>query len=393
VTDGVDLNAISTSTLLSLQVAELQGFLFPAYLNPNAPITTATTYIEVTDCDGLHLGSGNFEIEWTQYQFWYDNPLYMRVFSINSHPTAVISVSIEYINGTPKFYYWNNQGTTLNNIADISANDLINQWNTFKINRTSGVTKFYRNGVQFGSNLTDTQNITGSASLIIGADGNRTSPFTGWISSFRWTKGSPATNTFTINTEQESGDMSGNIYYHTPSGTTQTYIPLTLQTPYPSCFNEGTMILCEVGGEEKYMPIEKLTRGDKVVSYLHGALSILAIGKGSMVNDPSEPKRCMYKVPKTGNMTDDLMITGGHALLVDERPKGLCFKIDDKYLSFAENDKRCVKMENTEIYTYYNLYLENNGNKDQRYGVYANGILCETPSEKQFNDHQYSELL
>jgi hypothetical protein len=187
--------------------------------------------------------------------------------------------------------------------------------------------------------------------------------------------------------------MSGNIYYNTPSGTTQTYIPLTLQTPYPSCFNEGTMILCEVGGEEKYMPIEKLTRGDKVVSYLHGARSILAIGKGSMINDPSEPKRCMYKVPKTGNMIDDLMITGGHALLVDEQPKGLCFKIDDKFLSFAENDKRCVKMENAERYTYYNLCLENNGNKDQRYGVYANGMLCETPSEKQFNDHQYTELL
>jgi hypothetical protein len=153
------------------------------------------------------------------------------------------------------------------------------------------------------------------------------------------------------------------------------------------------MILCEVGGEEKYMPIEKLTRGDKVVSYLHGARSIMAIGKGSMVNDPSEPKRCMYKLPKTGNMTDDLMITGGHALLVDEKPKGLCFKIDDKFLSFAENDKRCVKMENAERYTYYNLCLENNGNKDQRFGVWANGMLCETPSEKQFNDHQYTELL
>jgi BspA type Leucine rich repeat region (6 copies)/Concanavalin A-like lectin/glucanases superfamily/Hint domain len=392
-TQNVDLNAISSSMLLYLQVAELQGFLFPAYLNLSNPITTATTYIEVTDCAGLHLGTGDFEIEWTQYQYWYDNPGNMRVFSINSWPTAVISVSIEYYQGSPRFFYWNNQGTSFNNIAAIDPTDLINQWNTFKVNRTSGVTKFYRNGVQIGSNLTDTQNITGSASLIIGGDGNRSCPFTGWISSFRWTKGSPATNTFTINDSQESGDMISNIYYHTPSGTTQTYIPLTLQTPYPSCFNEGTMILCEVDGEEKYMPIEKLARGDKVVSYLHGALPILAIGKGYMVNDPSEPKRCMYKLPKTGNMTDDLMITGGHALLVDERPKGLCFKIDDKFLSFAESDKRCVKMENTDRYTYYNLCLENNGNKDQRFGVWANGMLCETPSEKQFNDHQYSELL
>ncbi len=161
----------------------------------------------------------------------------------------------------------------------------------------------------------------------------------------------------------------------------------------PSCFNEGTMILCQVDGEEKYIPIEKLKRGDQVKTYKQGTRSILAIGKGSMVNDPSEPKRCMYKLPKTGNMTDDLILTGGHALLVDEAPKGLQFKIEDKFFSFAENDKRCIKMENTETYTYYNLCFENDGNKDARFGVWANGVLCETPSEKQFTKHQYAELL
>ncbi len=161
----------------------------------------------------------------------------------------------------------------------------------------------------------------------------------------------------------------------------------------PSCFNEGTMILCQVDGEEKYIPIEKLKRGDQVKTYKQGTRSILAIGKGSMVNDPSEPKRCMYKLPKTGNMTDDLILTGGHALLVDEAPKGLQFKIEDKFFSFAENDKRCVKMENTETYTYYNLCFENEGDKDARFGVWANGVLCETPSEKQFTEHQYAELL
>jgi hypothetical protein len=161
----------------------------------------------------------------------------------------------------------------------------------------------------------------------------------------------------------------------------------------PSCFNEGTIILCAVDGEEIYIPIEKLKRGDQVKTYKQGTRSILAIGKGSMVNDPSEPKRCMYKLPKTGNMTDDLILTGGHALLVDEAPKGLQFKIEDKFFSFAENDKRCIKMENTETYTYYNLCFDNEGDKDARFGIWANGVLCETPSEKQFTEHQYAELL
>ena len=42
------------------------------------------------------------------------------------------------------------------------------------------------------------------------------------------------------------------------------------------------------------------------------------------------------------------------------------------------------KIDNTNIYTYYHFTLENNGNDEERYGVWANGVLTETPSKKQF---------
>ena len=43
-----------------------------------------------------------------------------------------------------------------------------------------------------------------------------------------------------------------------------------------------------------------------------------------------------------------------------------------------------VKLENIELYTYYHLTLENNGNDDDRVGIWANGILTEPTSKNSF---------
>jgi hypothetical protein len=32
--------------------------------------------------------------------------------------------------------------------------------------------------------------------------------------------------------------------------------------------------------------------------------------------------------------------------------------------------------------------MENDGDKDRRFGVWANGVLCETPSEKQLESFE-----
>ena len=49
-----------------------------------------------------------------------------------------------------------------------------------------------------------------------------------------------------------------------------------------------------------------------------------------------------------------------------------------------------VKLENRLPYTYYHFILENNGDDDERFGVWANGMLSETPSKNQFNHHKYT---
>lgn len=52
----------------------------------------------------------------------------------------------------------------------------------------------------------------------------------------------------------------------------------------PSCFNEGTKILClNKKLEEEYIAIENLRKGDLVKSYKHGYIKIDLIGKNPMI--------------------------------------------------------------------------------------------------------------
>jgi hypothetical protein len=172
----------------------------------------------------------------------------------------------------------------------------------------------------------------------------------------------------------------------------------------PSCFNEGTKILClNKNLEEEYIPIENLRKGDLVKSYKHGYRKIDLIGKNPMINNPDKFNECMYKMEKTeeNGLIEDLIVTGGHSILVDdlrnykdENDKifGGTQIIDDKYLLLSSVSNDFKKLENNNLYTYYHFILENNGNDDERFGVWANGILTETPSKKQFTNHKYTLL-
>lgn len=174
------------------------------------------------------------------------------------------------------------------------------------------------------------------------------------------------------------------------------------QVSDPSCFNAGTKILClNKNLEEEYIPIENLRKGDLVKSYKHGYRKIDLIGKNPMINNPEKFNECMYKMEKTedNGLIEDLIVTGGHSILVDdlgglkeENDKifGSTQMIDDKYLLLSAVSKEFIRLENTHLYTYYHFILENNGNDDERFGVWANGILTETPSKKQFTNHKYT---
>jgi len=187
-----------------------------------------------------------------------------------------------------------------------------------------------------------------------------------------------------------------------PTGTGSSYTITFSESKTPGCFVEGTKLLAHVHDKDLYVNIEDLREGDLVNTYLHGKKTIKFIGKGQLKNDKNQWNNCIRRLPKSGDMTDDLLVTGAHSILVDElsekESEGMVTiygtadrKIDDKTLVLSWVSDKFEAIDDEEDYTYYHLVLEND-DTDKRYGIWANGVLTETQSEKHFLAKPY-ELL
>ena len=155
------------------------------------------------------------------------------------------------------------------------------------------------------------------------------------------------------------------------------------------CFNKGTKILTDRGETV----IESLRVGDLVKTFNHGFRAITHIGKGSLINTPELWHTCMYIGKREG--FDPLIVTGGHSFLVpslteaqSRAQKALWDSdnpsIDNMPLLVAPASEDFKPLYNRDVYTYYHFVLENDGDDNRRFGVYANGFLTETPSKNQY---------
>ena len=171
-----------------------------------------------------------------------------------------------------------------------------------------------------------------------------------------------------------------------------------------SCFNYDTKILClNKNLEEEYVPIQQLRRGDFVKSYLHGYRKIDCIGQNRILNDPTHMASCMFKMEKTeeNGLIEDLIVTGTHSIMVDklserqaaqQKRYGLYKQFDNKKLLAAGISPLFQPIQNIDVYTYYHFTLENDGDNDKRFGVWANGMLTETSSKNRFLDVPFEKL-
>jgi hypothetical protein len=169
------------------------------------------------------------------------------------------------------------------------------------------------------------------------------------------------------------------------------------------CFNEGTKILyLNKQMADEYIKIEMLRAGDFVKTFKHGYRKIDMIGRNILINNPNIYSKCMYKMEKTetNGLIEDLIVTGGHSILVDHMTEeerelneelfwGPTPKLDKKYLLLASVSKQFYPMKNKKPYVYYHLVLDNEDEDDMRYGIWANGILTETPSKEYFKKQKF----
>jgi hypothetical protein len=152
-----------------------------------------SAYLTVANDADLRFGTGDFTIEWWQYET--DNSAFPRIFSMGTYPSASIGVSIE----GGSFYFW--IGGTGNLIAALT--NYKNSFNHFAITRSGTTIKVFRNGTQIGSNITSSYNFNDTTNdLRIGNEQTLSSgsSFGGNIKGFHWVKGTALyTTAFTPN--------------------------------------------------------------------------------------------------------------------------------------------------------------------------------------------------
>lgn len=183
------------------------------------------------------------------------------------------------------------------------------------------------------------------------------------------------------------------------NSTTNTYynynaMPYTINVS-AACFEENTLILTSKG----QIKIKDLEIGDLVKIYTSNPdvdeyKSITHLFKSTLQNNLLElrTKDSMYEM-------DDLKLTGGHSLLVDDLTfdeenimleywPTMC-KTNDKYLLLSLANENFVKINNDKLYNICHFIL-NSDDDTTIYGIYAgnNNILCETMTLDYYNKNK-----
>ena len=167
------------------------------------------SYIQRNASADWAVGTGDFTIEWFSRQS--DTTQFQRVFTVGNYSGTYSNIKIGVSIESDTFYYWRNGSAT-----SYGAAGNLNVWIHWAIVRISGVTRIYKDGVQFGSDLADTTNYsTSTVDLYIGNTNTpaTNSAFVGEITNFRWIKGLGVyTGAFTPPTSTLTAESSANPY-------------------------------------------------------------------------------------------------------------------------------------------------------------------------------------
>jgi len=115
-------------------------------------------------------------------------------------------------------------------------------------------------------------------------------------------------------------------------------------------------------------------------------------------------KNRLYKCTKEKypSLTEDLVITGCHAILVDDiteaqkerliEEQGKIYITDNHYRLIAMVDERAEPYQEEGLHTVWHLALENE-NYYYNYGIFANGLHVETTSKRMIKEQSGMTLM
>jgi len=168
------------------------------------------------------------------------------------------------------------------------------------------------------------------------------------------------------------------------------------------CFKEDTKILTDKG----YVTIQDLRKGD-MVKTLHDDYKAIAMICKEEIHHNSNEERNRSQLFKYSSyhhpeVFEDLVITGGHSVLVDSLHENEAketkqwinecdMKVDNKCRLLAFIDETCDIYEVDGQHTIYHFALE--GDYHKNYGVYANGLLVEACNQCYLKEHSSMTLI
>ena len=170
---------------------------------------------------------------------------------------------------------------------------------------------------------------------------------------------------------------------------------------YP-CFLENTKILTDNG----YKLIQHIRPGDLIQTLFDGLVPVDMIGY-SVINNPGHSERIQKRLyicstQEYPEIFEDLYITGAHSILVSdfkegEREKteealGQIYITNNRYRLPACVDERAKPYECEGDFTIYHLALKH-PDYYMNYGIYANGLLVESTSQRYLKEVSGMTLL
>jgi hypothetical protein len=181
---------------------------------------------------------------------------------------------------------------------------------------------------------------------------------------------------------------------------------ITVFVSGPSCFLEGSKILCLLDNQEKYVSVENIRRGTLVKTLSSGYKPVHMIGHAKVYNsgDSARIKNRLFRCSKKNypELFEDLIITGCHSILVgditeEQRAKSIEYNNDiyiteNRYRLIACLDDRAEPYEVEGEHPIWHLALEND-DIYMNYGIFANGLLVETASKRMMKEYSGMELL
>jgi hypothetical protein len=202
-----------------------------------------------------------------------------------------------------------------------------------------------------------------------------------------------------IGAQDESDYKLSNVFV------TLENMPTVIRSHIP-CFKENTKILCLIDNEETYVPIENIRKGVLVKTLKHGYVPVNLIGR-SKIQNPSNNERIkerLYICSKQNypSVFEDLYITGCHSILVEkmtqiEKEKTremltMLYKTDDRFRLMACLDDLALPYEKEGEFTIWHLAL-NHQDYYMNYGIYANGLLVESCSQRYLKELSNMEMI